>query len=172
MKLLARVVTVDVLGVDMISEIVSGLFQNFRLQVTQTFTGGNNGLSVNRISREDAARLQLEAQEAKDAVEPTVAGFNAKAEKIRAESAMTVAGMNFVGASAEVFTEQIESVADLSDAMVEASPRVQAALARLSQNVQVLGNEYESIMFGSAQVQQNTQAIAQSPQPKMLFASR
>lgn len=155
----------------MIGEIVSGMVSNFRSQMGAVFTEGK-GLAINRISQEDAVRLQEQMREAKAAVDPTVAGLEAMTGRIQAESAMTVAGLKYIGAGAEAFTQQVEAVADLSDVMVETSPRIQAALNRMSQNVQALGPEYESIMFGSADSQQGARAIAQAPQQKMLFASR
>jgi len=168
-KVLDTVGTIDVLGVDMFSEIISELVQDFRSQLSHTFTGGK-GLSVNRITPEETVRLQALAQEAKAAVGPTVAGFEAKADLVKAESAMSVAGIKYLGAGAEAFTQQVEAVADLSDVIVESSPRVQAALARLNQNIQILGAESERIMFGEEDAR--PQAIAQLPQQRMLFASR
>jgi hypothetical protein len=154
----------------MIDKIVSEMVSNFRAQMQTVFTEGK-GLAINRISREDAARLQSQAQAAKSAVDPTVAGLNAMGELVQAETKMIVAGLGYIGSSAEAFTQQVEAVADLSDVMVENSPRVQAALARMNQNVQALGSEYESIMFGADDTQSN-QVITQAPQQKMLFAAR
>jgi len=152
----------------MIDKIVSGMVSNFRAQMGAVFTEGK-GLAINRISQEDAVRLQAQAQEAKSAVDPTVAGLTAMAERIQAESTMTVAGLKYIGSGAEAFTRQVEAVAELSDVMVETSPRVQAALSRLNENVQALGSEYEGIMSGTTDTQQ---AIAPAQSQKMLFAVR
>ena len=153
-----------------IGEMVSSIFAGFQERVSHTLTSGK-GLGARHLSPEEARALQEQAQRAKAAVAPTVAGFEAQAEIIKAETAMTVAGIKYIGVETESFAQQVEAVAELSDVVANASPRAQAALRRMHENSLAFASEFEQMLDGNSS-QQSGRAIEQAPQQKFLYASR
>ena len=151
-----------------LKEIVSSMFSDFGKRVSHTFTNGE-GLGVRYRTPEEARLLQEQAQRAKAAVDPTVASLNAQTETIKAETAMTVAGIKYVGAETEALADKIEAVADLSDVVANASPRVREAIDRMHSNALAFGDEFEAMLSPS---RQDRRAIEQAPQQKFLYASR
>lgn len=153
-----------------LKEMVGSIFEGFRERVSHTFTSGK-GLEAQYISPEESRLLQEQAQRAKAAVAPTVAGLEARAEKIKADTAMLVAGIKYTGVEVEAFADRVEAVADLSDAVASASPRAQAAISRMNENALAFGNEFEQMLNANSR-QQSGRAIEQAPQQKFLYASR
>ena len=152
-----------------LKEMVNSVFAGFQERVSHTFTEGK-GLSARHITPEDARLLQERAQVAKAAVDPTVAGLNAQIETIKANTAMTVAGIRYTGAEVEALADTIEAVAELSDIVANASPRAQAAILRMQENTLVFASEFERMLDSTPN--QSTGAIGSAPQQKFLYASR
>lgn len=153
-----------------LKEMVGSIFEGFQQRLSHTFTSGK-GLAARYITPEESAMMQAQAQAAKAAVDPTVAGLNAQIETLKANTAMTVAGIRYTGAEVEALADTIEAVADLSDVVANASPRAQEAIQRMNANALAFGDEFERMLDGDSG-QQSNRVIEQAPQQKFLYASR
>jgi hypothetical protein len=142
-----------------LDQAIGTVFVNLRERLTHTFTGGN-GLEVQRFTPEQTAQLQKDAQAAKVAVDPTVAGYKAKIENIKARTAMTVAGLEYAGVEIESAVTTVEAIADTAEVTSEAISRLPAAMERytvsrenIRQNAAQLNDRFAQIMNGGADFQ-------------------
>ena len=155
-----------------LDDLIGGRLAEFQQKLTNIFTNGK-GLSATRITAADAAALAKAAQEAGDAVDSTVAGFEAMSALTIAESKMTVAALGFMANESEAFVSTIEAAAETAEVMDNAKPRAvialqryQASRSRMRETTAALATEFTEMMMSGGQNQQRAIAPVASGQKR------
>ena len=113
-----------------LDNFIGGRIAEFQQKLANVFSDNGKGLTAHRVTTTEAAEMAKAAQEAGDAVEPTVAYFEAMSTRTRAESRMTVAALGYVGEEATAFVETLEKAVDTAEVMDSVGQRTAITLKR------------------------------------------
>ena len=155
-----------------LDDLIGGRIAEFQQKLTNIFTNGK-GLSATRITAADAAALAKAAQEAGDAVDSTVAGFEAMSALTIAESKMTVAALGFVANESEALVSTVEAAVETAEVMDSVGQRTaitlqryQASRERMRGTTTALTAEFTEMMMSGGQNQQRAIAPTASGQKR------